>query len=115
MLYGQPLLVSVPKHKLTLESLYQAVCERIRLVGGMPFAGYLTSERSRSSSDCPLQGAGVAPLCSLSQKYHRADPWEGWGGCSWDRPWAHLKHHDIELPSLLWSLESCLHTSQSPA
>ncbi|KAM9680556.1 ubiquitin carboxyl-terminal hydrolase 4 isoform 2-T2 [Dama dama] len=29
VLYGQPLLVSVPKHKLTLESLYQAVCERI--------------------------------------------------------------------------------------
>nr|KAF6476824.1 ubiquitin specific peptidase 4 [Rousettus aegyptiacus] len=29
LLYGQPLLVSVPKHKLTLESLYQAVCERI--------------------------------------------------------------------------------------
>ncbi|XP_013837096.1 ubiquitin carboxyl-terminal hydrolase 4 isoform X4 [Sus scrofa] len=29
VLYGQPLLVSVPKHKLTLEFLYQAVCERI--------------------------------------------------------------------------------------
>nr|XP_030722949.1 ubiquitin carboxyl-terminal hydrolase 4 isoform X3 [Globicephala melas] len=29
VLYGQPLLVSVPKYKLTLESLYQAVCERI--------------------------------------------------------------------------------------
>ncbi|XP_006107032.1 ubiquitin carboxyl-terminal hydrolase 4 isoform X2 [Myotis lucifugus] len=29
VLYGQPLLVSVPKHTLTLESLYQAVCERI--------------------------------------------------------------------------------------
>ncbi|XP_004676230.1 PREDICTED: ubiquitin carboxyl-terminal hydrolase 4 [Condylura cristata] len=29
VLYGQPLLVSVPKHKLTLESLYQAVYERI--------------------------------------------------------------------------------------
>ncbi|XP_010588109.2 ubiquitin carboxyl-terminal hydrolase 4 isoform X2 [Loxodonta africana] len=29
VLYGQPLLLSVPKHKLTLESLYQAVCERI--------------------------------------------------------------------------------------
>ncbi|XP_066102153.1 ubiquitin carboxyl-terminal hydrolase 4 isoform X2 [Saccopteryx bilineata] len=29
VLYGQPLLVSVPKHKLTLESLYQTVCERI--------------------------------------------------------------------------------------
>uniref|UniRef100_A0A8C7BXC7 Ubiquitin carboxyl-terminal hydrolase n=1 Tax=Neovison vison TaxID=452646 RepID=A0A8C7BXC7_NEOVI len=29
VLYGQPLLVSVAKHKLTLESLYQAVCERI--------------------------------------------------------------------------------------
>lgn len=29
VLYGQPLLVSVPKHRLTLESLYQAVCERI--------------------------------------------------------------------------------------
>ncbi|XP_062056847.1 ubiquitin carboxyl-terminal hydrolase 4 isoform X2 [Lepus europaeus] len=29
VLYGQPLLVSVPKHKLTLESLYQAVCDRI--------------------------------------------------------------------------------------
>ncbi|KAF5921631.1 hypothetical protein HPG69_012801 [Diceros bicornis minor] len=29
VLFGQPLLVSVPKHKLTLESLYQAVCERI--------------------------------------------------------------------------------------
>lgn len=29
VLYGQPLLISVPKHKLTLESLYQAVCERI--------------------------------------------------------------------------------------
>ncbi|XP_011836312.1 PREDICTED: ubiquitin carboxyl-terminal hydrolase 4 isoform X4 [Mandrillus leucophaeus] len=28
-LYGQPLLLSVPKHKLTLESLYQAVCDRI--------------------------------------------------------------------------------------
>uniref|UniRef100_A0A2K5IQF2 Ubiquitin carboxyl-terminal hydrolase n=1 Tax=Colobus angolensis palliatus TaxID=336983 RepID=A0A2K5IQF2_COLAP len=34
-LYGQPLLLSVPKHKLTLESLYQAVCDRIRLVAGM--------------------------------------------------------------------------------
>lgn len=32
VLYGQPLLVSVPKHTLTLESLYRAVCERIRLV-----------------------------------------------------------------------------------
>lgn len=32
VLYGQPLLVSVPKHTLTVESLYQAVCERIRLV-----------------------------------------------------------------------------------
>ncbi|XP_012510634.1 PREDICTED: ubiquitin carboxyl-terminal hydrolase 4 isoform X2 [Propithecus coquereli] len=29
VLYGQPLLVSVPKHKLTVESLYQTVCERI--------------------------------------------------------------------------------------
>lgn len=29
VLYGQPLLISVPKHKLTLESLYQAVCDRI--------------------------------------------------------------------------------------
>ncbi|KAK1332694.1 hypothetical protein QTO34_007377 [Cnephaeus nilssonii] len=29
VLYGQPLLVSVPKHTLTLESLYRAVCERI--------------------------------------------------------------------------------------
>ncbi|XP_021563170.1 ubiquitin carboxyl-terminal hydrolase 4 isoform X4 [Carlito syrichta] len=29
VLYGQPLLVSVLKHKLTLESLYQAVCDRI--------------------------------------------------------------------------------------
>ncbi|XP_012626716.2 ubiquitin carboxyl-terminal hydrolase 4 isoform X3 [Microcebus murinus] len=29
VLYGQPLLVSVPKHKLTLESLYQTVCDRI--------------------------------------------------------------------------------------
>ncbi|XP_010613875.1 ubiquitin carboxyl-terminal hydrolase 4 isoform X3 [Fukomys damarensis] len=29
VLYGQPLLVSIPKHKLTLESLYQAVCDRI--------------------------------------------------------------------------------------
>ncbi|XP_006196358.1 ubiquitin carboxyl-terminal hydrolase 4 isoform X2 [Vicugna pacos] len=29
VLYGQPLLVSVPKHRLTRESLYQAVCERI--------------------------------------------------------------------------------------
>nr|XP_048280118.1 ubiquitin carboxyl-terminal hydrolase 4 isoform X3 [Myodes glareolus] len=29
VLYGQPLLLSVPKHKLTLESLYQAVCDRI--------------------------------------------------------------------------------------
>ncbi|KAF6313730.1 ubiquitin specific peptidase 4 [Rhinolophus ferrumequinum] len=29
VLYGQPLLISVPKHKLTLESLYQAVCEHI--------------------------------------------------------------------------------------
>ncbi|XP_004581515.2 ubiquitin carboxyl-terminal hydrolase 4 isoform X2 [Ochotona princeps] len=29
VLYGQPLLVSVPKHKLTLDSLYQAVCDRI--------------------------------------------------------------------------------------
>ncbi|XP_020037315.1 ubiquitin carboxyl-terminal hydrolase 4 isoform X2 [Castor canadensis] len=29
VLFGQPLLVSVPKHKLTLESLYQAVCDRI--------------------------------------------------------------------------------------
>ncbi|XP_059520726.1 ubiquitin carboxyl-terminal hydrolase 4 isoform X2 [Myotis daubentonii] len=29
VLYGQPLLLSVPKHTLTLESLYQAVCERI--------------------------------------------------------------------------------------
>ncbi|XP_054982096.1 ubiquitin carboxyl-terminal hydrolase 4-like [Sorex araneus] len=29
VLYGQPLLVSVPKHKLTVDSLYQAVCERI--------------------------------------------------------------------------------------
>ncbi|XP_048190766.1 ubiquitin carboxyl-terminal hydrolase 4 isoform X2 [Perognathus longimembris pacificus] len=29
MLFGQPLLVCVPKHKLTLESLYQAVCDRI--------------------------------------------------------------------------------------
>ncbi|XP_076985439.1 ubiquitin carboxyl-terminal hydrolase 4 isoform X5 [Tamandua tetradactyla] len=29
VLYGQPLLVSVPKHMLTIESLYQAVCERI--------------------------------------------------------------------------------------
>uniref|UniRef100_A0A8C3X0Q8 Ubiquitin carboxyl-terminal hydrolase n=1 Tax=Catagonus wagneri TaxID=51154 RepID=A0A8C3X0Q8_9CETA len=29
VLYGQPLLVSVPKHKLTLEFLYQAVCQRI--------------------------------------------------------------------------------------
>ncbi|XP_032145713.1 ubiquitin carboxyl-terminal hydrolase 4 isoform X2 [Sapajus apella] len=28
-LYGQPLLLSVPKQKLTLESLYQAVCDRI--------------------------------------------------------------------------------------
>ncbi|XP_016048216.1 ubiquitin carboxyl-terminal hydrolase 4 isoform X2 [Erinaceus europaeus] len=28
-LYGQPLLVSVPKQQLTLESLYQAVCARI--------------------------------------------------------------------------------------
>uniref|UniRef100_A0A8C4LT80 Ubiquitin carboxyl-terminal hydrolase 4 n=1 Tax=Equus asinus asinus TaxID=83772 RepID=A0A8C4LT80_EQUAS len=32
VLYGQPLLVSVPRHKLTFESLYEAVCERIRLV-----------------------------------------------------------------------------------
>uniref|UniRef100_A0A8C4M162 Ubiquitin carboxyl-terminal hydrolase n=1 Tax=Equus asinus asinus TaxID=83772 RepID=A0A8C4M162_EQUAS len=29
VLYGQPLLVSVPRHKLTFESLYEAVCERI--------------------------------------------------------------------------------------
>uniref|UniRef100_A0A8D2DFB4 Ubiquitin carboxyl-terminal hydrolase n=1 Tax=Sciurus vulgaris TaxID=55149 RepID=A0A8D2DFB4_SCIVU len=29
VLYGRPLLVSVPKHKLTFESLYQAVCDRI--------------------------------------------------------------------------------------
>ncbi|KAM4821301.1 ubiquitin carboxyl-terminal hydrolase 4 isoform 2-T2 [Thomomys bottae] len=29
VLFGQPLLVCVPKHKLTLESLYQAVCDRI--------------------------------------------------------------------------------------
>uniref|UniRef100_A0A286Y1Q0 Ubiquitin carboxyl-terminal hydrolase n=1 Tax=Cavia porcellus TaxID=10141 RepID=A0A286Y1Q0_CAVPO len=29
VLYGQPLLVSIPKHKLTLESLYQTVCDRI--------------------------------------------------------------------------------------
>ncbi|KAM5315138.1 ubiquitin carboxyl-terminal hydrolase 4 isoform 2-T2 [Glossophaga mutica] len=29
VLYGQPLLMSVPKHGLTRESLYQAVCERI--------------------------------------------------------------------------------------
>ncbi|XP_002758385.1 ubiquitin carboxyl-terminal hydrolase 4 isoform X1 [Callithrix jacchus] len=28
-LYGQPLLLSVPKQKLTLDSLYQAVCDRI--------------------------------------------------------------------------------------
>lgn len=37
VLYGQPLLVSVPKHKLTLESLYQAVCDRIRLVPEVQF------------------------------------------------------------------------------
>ncbi|KAF7487495.1 Hypothetical predicted protein [Marmota monax] len=29
VLYGRPLLVSVPKHKLTFEFLYQAVCDRI--------------------------------------------------------------------------------------
>lgn len=29
VLYGQPVMISVPKHKLTLEALYQAVCERI--------------------------------------------------------------------------------------
>ncbi|XP_012883510.1 PREDICTED: ubiquitin carboxyl-terminal hydrolase 4 [Dipodomys ordii] len=29
VLFGQPLLVCVPKHKLTLESLYEAVCDRI--------------------------------------------------------------------------------------
>uniref|UniRef100_H0WJJ3 Ubiquitin carboxyl-terminal hydrolase 4 n=1 Tax=Otolemur garnettii TaxID=30611 RepID=H0WJJ3_OTOGA len=29
VLYGQPLLISVPKHKLTLQSLYQIVCDRI--------------------------------------------------------------------------------------
>ncbi|XP_072507260.1 ubiquitin carboxyl-terminal hydrolase 4 isoform X2 [Notamacropus eugenii] len=29
VLYGQPLLISVPKHKLTLDYLYQVICERI--------------------------------------------------------------------------------------
>ncbi|XP_053455114.1 ubiquitin carboxyl-terminal hydrolase 4 isoform X2 [Nycticebus coucang] len=29
VLYGQPLLISVPKHKLTLQSLYRIVCDRI--------------------------------------------------------------------------------------
>ncbi|XP_006873671.1 PREDICTED: ubiquitin carboxyl-terminal hydrolase 4 isoform X3 [Chrysochloris asiatica] len=39
VLYGQPLLVSVPKHKLTLESLYKAVCERISRYIKQPLPG----------------------------------------------------------------------------
>lgn len=42
----------------------------------MLFTGYLTSEvRVR---DCPLQVPVWPLLLPLSQKYHRADPWEGW-------------------------------------
>ncbi|XP_034514203.1 ubiquitin carboxyl-terminal hydrolase 4 isoform X4 [Ailuropoda melanoleuca] len=47
VLYGQPLLVSVAKHKLTLESLYQAVCERISRYIKQP----LPEESGSSSSE----------------------------------------------------------------
>lgn len=55
VLYGQPLLVSVPKHKLTLESLYQAVCDRIRLVPEVQFGYYLG-----------LMGPATLVLCNIS-------------------------------------------------
>ncbi|XP_016058354.1 PREDICTED: ubiquitin carboxyl-terminal hydrolase 4 isoform X2 [Miniopterus natalensis] len=47
VLYGQPLLVSVPKHKLTLESLYQAVCERI--------SRYIKQPLPEESGSSPLE------------------------------------------------------------
>uniref|UniRef100_A0A452VDK5 Ubiquitin carboxyl-terminal hydrolase n=1 Tax=Ursus maritimus TaxID=29073 RepID=A0A452VDK5_URSMA len=61
VLYGQPLLVSVAKHKLTLESLYQAVCERIRLVAGTRFACYLKSQW-RLQKVHSLLGMGVCEV-----------------------------------------------------
>ncbi|XP_006171026.2 ubiquitin carboxyl-terminal hydrolase 4 isoform X2 [Tupaia chinensis] len=47
VLYGQPLLVSVPKHKLTLESLYQAVCDRI--------SRYIKQPLPAESGSAPLE------------------------------------------------------------
>jgi len=47
VLYGQPLLVSVAKHKLTLESLYQAVCERI--------SRYIKQPLPKESGSSPLE------------------------------------------------------------
>ncbi|XP_006892978.1 PREDICTED: ubiquitin carboxyl-terminal hydrolase 4 isoform X2 [Elephantulus edwardii] len=50
VLYGQPLLVSVPKHKLTLESLYQAVCERISRYVKQPLPAEFSSSPLESGA-----------------------------------------------------------------
>ncbi|XP_036122022.1 ubiquitin carboxyl-terminal hydrolase 4 isoform X2 [Molossus molossus] len=58
VLYGQPLLVSVPKHKLTLASLYQAVCERISRYIKQPLP-----DESGSSSSEPAACNGSRGSC----------------------------------------------------
>ncbi|XP_074054032.1 ubiquitin carboxyl-terminal hydrolase 4 isoform X2 [Macrotis lagotis] len=66
VLYGQPLLLSVPKHKLTLDYLYQVICERISRYIKHP----LTDDSPRSHLDSPTCN-GSNGICEEEEMEHQ--------------------------------------------
>ncbi|XP_051563513.1 ubiquitin carboxyl-terminal hydrolase 4-like isoform X2 [Myxocyprinus asiaticus] len=75
MLFGQPLLITVPRHNLTVDALYDRVLERI---GRYVKRSQGTISESRASASATSSSSSQSPECIASVSSHS----KGLSGCS---------------------------------